>query len=596
MRRYLFTLVAMLCACCCAAAELENESIKVTFDEANAAFDILDKRSGKTWRQLRNELPVVKVLNVKADQSRIEFDFNYPKLTAVYRGVLVLENGAELSVQVVGPEDAAQIGTYIEYPYPFESAVGERILLPHGGGFAFPVEMTDVGTKLTDYMLLYNRNMNMGVWGQYAETYADDGEILPGHGYMAMIETPENAAVNFCVRSNSLRQINIRWSPDKAKFGYARRLRYAFFERCNVVTVAKRYLTCMKQKGYYVPFTEKLKKDPVFAERLNILFGAPNIWYWGPNKVPVAKRLKELGFDNFIMNCAGGAEAFQNYQSSDEEVRELAKIPNILVGCYDIYNDLIEPTRLPEVRYISKDWPIEAWEKGDVRYDADGKPARGWRVYPKDPVKPMVGCSLLCEARAPEYARERIGRILKTAPFTARFLDVTGTSVSDCYHPKHPLNRRTSVLARQKLLNVPHEFNLVTGTEDGVECYVPVCDYFEGMFSAPNHYRVDGGRFMWKIYDNVPDNIGRFGVNVALRVPFWELVFHDCVVSYWYWCDYNNKFTQLWWKRDLLNAVCGTPPMYLFDAETFSGIGPKLTASVRIAQPVSRMTSFRPSS
>ena len=54
------------------------------------------------------------------------------------------------------------------------------------------------------------------------------------------------------------------------------------------------------------------------------------------------------------------------------------------------------------------------------------------------------------------------------------------------------------------------------------------------------------------------------GMDHATRCPFREMVFHDCVSSTWYWTDYNNKFPHDWWKRDLLNVVSGTPPMYLF--------------------------------
>lgn len=572
---------------------LENTSLKLTFYPDNGAFDVLDKSTGRNWRAMADEESLLQVSDVKAEKNQIDFNFKYEKLKAVYHGTLVL-SGRELTVRISGDPQAKQTGTRIGYPYPIEAKKGERILLPHGCGFAFPVEMTDPGTKNLEEMILYSSNMNMAVWGHYAETLSPKGEILPDSGYMVIVETPENAGVRFTVRKNGLRQINILWNPDKMIFGYDRSLRYVFMEKCNVVSIARIYREIMIKKGYHVSFSEKKKRLPRLADRIDLLIGAPNIWYWGSEKVEVAKRLKELGFDHFLMNCAGGAEAFWGLRSSTDQVRELAQIPRILVGCYDIYKDLVEPDRLHELRYISSDWIPEVWTKGDIAIGSNGKPIRGWGVFPKDPSKPMIRCAHICDARAIDYARERIGRILKTDPYSARFLDVTGVGLGECWDPKHPVNRRESLVARQNLFYLlGREFNLICGTEDGLECFVPCCDYLEGLFSAPNHYRVGNGRNMWEIYDEVPENI-RTGTNEDLRVPLWEMVFHDCIVSYWYWCDYNNKLPKIWWKRDLFNVVCGTPPMYLFDKETFSKIQPELSESVKIATSVAKRTGSVP--
>ena len=251
----------------------------------------------------------------------------------------------------------------------------------------------------------------------------------------------------------------------------------------------------------------------------------------------------------------------------------------------------MEPALLDRIDCVRPHWPVDAWDRDDIVRAADGTPQRGWKVALKDdPAKPVVGCARLCEARAPAYMRARIAKRLAEAPqYGARFFDVTGTGVGDCHNPKHPLTRRTSVLARRWMFALAaDEFNLLCGTEDGLECYVPECDYFEGNFSAAP-YRVDGGRYMWKIYDETPPVIAR-ALDPATRVPFWEMVFHDCVVSTWYWTDYNNKFTRDWWRHDLLNAVTGTPPMYLFTKPVFEAIQTQLATSVRVTTPVARAT------
>src|SRR5208283_991130 len=78
-------------------------------------------------------------------------------------------------------------------------------------------------------------------------------------------------------------------------------------------------------------------------------------------------------------------------------------------------------------------------------------------------------------------------------------------------------------------------------------------------------YRVDdAGRAMQRIVEKVPPQIEKFQTGPYYRLPLWELVYHDCVVAQWYWGDYNNKLPAVWDRRDLYNALYGTPPMFMF--------------------------------
>ena len=274
-----------------------------------------------------------------------------------------------------------------------------------------------------------------------------------------------------------------------------------------------------------------------------------------------------------------------------QEVRDVAALPDVLLAEYDIYTDTMEPEMLDKIDAVRPHWPLGVWEANAYVMKKDGTPVRGWKVALKtDPTKPVIGCLRLCENRAPRYLRERVSARLAEAPWNARFFDVTGTGIGTCQNPKHPLTRRQSVAARKRLLAIAgDEYGLVTGTEDGLECFVPECDYFEGNFSAA-HWRVDGGRYMWRIYDEAPPVMAR-AIDPATRCPFWEMVFHDCIASTWYWTDYNNKFPRDWWKRDLLNIVSGTPPMYLFTPEVLDQQQERLSASVKAATRVARLTA-----
>jgi len=589
MKRIVLILSAALSAVLFPAT-LENGALRVRFDERTAAFDVTDLRTGRVWEQLPAEGAPLAVLSVQASRDAVAFSFRVPKVAGELRGRVALE-GAEVVVTVDADPRLALPVHALAYPYPFRAEKGQRVLLPHGCGFAFPVERTDLGTKGFDAFPFWTRGMKMSTWGQYAEAVAPDGEVVAAGGVQGIVETPADAWMTFGVRGNGLRQAGVVWQPENGVFGYARTVRFVFFEKGSPMEMAARYRAEMRRRGLLRTFAEKRALHPKLGPAYDLLAGAPVVWYWEQDgdKPAVARRLKELGFANFLF-CGITRRDLGAWVTADE-VREVAKIPGVLQSEYDIYTDLMEPAMLDKIDCTRPHWPVEAWDRDDIVRNPDGSPLRGWKVALKaDPSKPAVGCARLCEARAPAYMRDRIAKRLAEAPaYGARFLDVTGTGVGTCANAKHPLTRRESAQARRRMFGMlAEEFGLVCGTEDGLECYVPERDYLEGNFSAAN-YRVDGGRYMWKIYDETPDIIAK-ALDPATRVPFWEMVFHDCIVSTWYWTDYNNKFTRDWWRHDLLNAVTGTPPMYLFTKAVFDGIQDRLAESVKVAAPAARET------
>jgi hypothetical protein len=70
------------------------------------------------------------------------------------------------------------------------------------------------------------------------------------------------------------------------------------------------------------------------------------------------------------------------------------------------------------------------------------------------------------------------------------------------------------------------------------------------------------------------------------------LVYHDCVVSYWYWGDYSNKAPAIWDERDLFNALYGTPAMFMFDWEFWRAHRSRFVQSYKTACGVARATAY----
>jgi hypothetical protein len=97
---------------------------------------------------------------------------------------------------------------------------------------------------------------------------------------------------------------------------------------------------------------------------------------------------------------------------------------------------------------------------------------------------------------------------------------------------------------------------------------------------------------MQQVLDEVPEQVAKFQTGHYYRLPLWELVYHDCTVAQWYWGDYNNKLPKVWDRRDLWNALYGTPPMFLFAREVWEKNRQRFVQSYQTATPVARATGY----
>jgi hypothetical protein len=206
----------------------------------------------------------------------------------------------------------------------------------------------------------------------------------------------------------------------------------------------------------------------------------------------------------------------------------------------------------------------------------------------------MIPCGVLCDRQAVPYARERIPAELAKSPYRSRFIDTTtASSWRECWDPRHPMTRSDCKRFRVDLLRyISEDCKLVCGSETGHDAAVPVVHYFEGMMSLGPYRVPDSGRDMQRIWDEVPAEVATFQTGHRYRLPLWELVYHDCVVSHWYWGDYNNKLPKLWDRRDLINALYGTAPMFMFDRKVFETHKARFVQSYRATVPVARATGY----
>ena len=228
-----------------------------------------------------------------------------------------------------------------------------------------------------------------------------------------------------------------------------------------------------------------------------------------------------------------------------------------LMGEYDNYEDINDSETIDRAKA-----PVET----HAVVKADGELMTAWITRDKD-MNPVHTYMKQCTGMMTKSARVVIPKVLATYPYNTRFLDVTtATSLKECYSPLHPCDRKQDQANREALCAyVGDELGLVAGGEHGRYYDVRFLDYHEGMMG--------GGCYSWpagylrdiESREEIDERYLKYGIDPAHRVPMFELVFHDCVVDYWYWGatnDYLHEFApEITDRKTAMNVLYGTPPM-----------------------------------
>jgi hypothetical protein len=543
-----------------ATLTISNTLLEVSLTTSNATLSVLDRRTSQHFNQTPLQADVV-LTGASVTSNQIKLALLYAPSGLEITGRIDLESNQpeftfELSAQ-------GELLNSLRFPHPFTSRAGEYLVVPMNEGISYPVE--DRSIEPFNLVAYGGHGICMAFWG------ATDGT----RGHSVIIETPDDAAIRI-LRADGLLAIAPQWDSQRGQFGYARRLRYVFFDQGGHVAIAKRYRAYAQKIGLFKTLAEKRTENP----NVDLLIGAVNVWCWDSDAVSIVKDMQAAGIERIL---------WSNRQSP-ANLKALNEL-GVLTSRYDIYQDVMAPTNFPNLRSTHADWVTEAWPNDIIR-KANGDWLRGWGVRGKE--DQWFYCGVICDTRALDYAAKRIPAELASSPYRCRFIDTTTAAPwHECYDPRHPMTRTESRVAKMKLLDyVSRDQRLVTGCETGHDAAVPFLHYFEGMMSLGPYRVPDSGRDMARIWTNAPEAVVKFQLGHAYRLPLWELVYHDCVVAQWYWGDYNNKLPMLWDKRDLFNVLYATPPMFMFNRKLWTENQDRFAASYRNTCPTIRQVGY----
>lgn len=547
------TIFVLLGLCACSSSDgvsqegdvwfIENSHLKVTI-QPTGVLNVYDKKGNREWQQVASkEKKIENVSEVStADKWAIAFETevnNYPFLIklSLPKASADLEIEADMENRDTPIEDIPFFD-----PFLLDSEHCSIAVADFCNGHLYPADLHPFPYKRYTTALL-----DMPWIGVC--------DAKEGHGYEIILDTSDDAFFDMIPVKVGKREIVLPkagWISSKKRFGYARRLLCHFVSDGGYVALAKYYRTYAQKRGLIVPFSEKVKKNP----NLTRLFGAVDVW--GQQSVEFAKEAKKAGVEKMIMNG----------NSTPEELKSINEL-GYLTSCYDAYQDVFQ---------IEADGKIDSGHEylpDNIVLKDDSTRMLAWCTW--DGHQSMKRCPVFWE----RTAKLVIPEVLSKYPFLCRFIDVTtAEDLYECYDERHPLTRAEKRELGVRLFDYIRSQGLVVGGEHGRWWAAPVIDYVEGMMSGgTDNYAWDAPYLRppmnkegnkWEQYETL-------GMNPQYRVPLWELVFHDCVVSTWYWGDANDfltladpKFTDM---KNCYNILYGTIPLLWANEET-GGAGP----------------------
>ena len=459
---------------------------------------------------------------------------------------------------------------------------GDRILVPVGEGIALTVGETDL------------------VRGAFGDFCSKTGTlcmvIVEREGKFLLISLDSGVDSSYDTRpENDRYKLVIK---NKKPCGVT----YAIFDTLPEACAAHRSMHEVKRT-----LSDKINTTPALEK----LVGGAIFWVWsndmdevmyseyntdlspavGEAVLDVAKDLHDSGIDRAMMGLLFAADS--------KYVEPLYKNYGYIATQYDNYNDVFNPAMLEKVpsnRARNCDYTarrMKDYPEG-VQITPSGRLAEAWALKGFDGV--MYPQNTLCPAIAAQRIKEEIPKIIAEYPYyKGRFIDVFGCRLGECHSEAHPLTMKDTLAVKNGAFESIEDMGLVTGTENGFDGIIEHLGYTEGLHSPVILQIPDSGRKHANMFnDEQTEFIGREMMQPRRRVPLWQLVYHDAMLTFPYWGDSTESSPKYTQRRVLFACLFGCPPLYSFKVGDYERLkGTIVDSYKRITEVHSKVATLK---
>jgi len=318
---------------------------------------------------------------------------------------------------------------------------------------------------------------------------------------------------------------------------------------------------------------------------------------WGDGvSIKMLNRFKENGFDRMRL-CLEGWEGIENRPAIAEQANRMG----YLFGTYDSYHSIHDPSkRGTDSTWATAQFDRELFETGAI-VRRDGKKRGGFKG---------AGYKLSPIAARP-YVENRVRENMKNVPYSYYFVDCDAYGeVYDDYSPLHRTCQSGDAQARiNRLAWISDTFGLVIGSEGGSSYAARVIHVAEGIFGPvfgwgdPDLTDKDSDYYLGQYYPpdgpkvfvkQVPikERYQYFYYDPRFRLPLYEIVFHDSVVTTNQWANSSLKYSSVLDTVALTELLYMVPPLYHMNLDEFDKHKETMKKHYEFFSPLHRKAGF----
>jgi hypothetical protein len=317
---------------------------------------------------------------------------------------------------------------------------------------------------------------------------------------------------------------------------------------------------------------------------------------WGDGvSVKMMERLAAAGLTHLWL----GLDSWDGGLNHPEAIRR-ARALGYLVAPYDSYNSIHAPG-------AAGTWATAQFD--EHLYDT-GAVVRGDGT--KQPGFQKKGYILSALAAFP-YVKKRVSGLAAAVWFNSWFLDTDAFGqLYDDYSPLHPGTQGDDMRARlRRIAWIRDTFRIPVGSEGGSAYAASAIAYEQGV-SVPSfgwgdadlkdraspyflgaYYPPDGPAIFLKPVPPKDEYVRAF-YDPRFRLPLYETVFHDSVVTTRHWSAGSLKFTNVAAAGELSDVLYQTPPLYHWNLDTFEEQKARVVAFQNVFSPLHERTGVLP--